>query len=335
MATARHGFSRMVRGCQCRYSTFYPQAQSIGQPRRFSVSSVQRKDATTEKADGNQELVARAQALGLKIARRLPRLQESDPRGKKPKQTFMNMGEPEPFEDDFPEEEEDDISTIGHKELEHHREMREYARLAAWEMPLLAKLAKPFEPPTMDTPLRFRYTTYMGEQHPAEKKVVVEFCPGDMPNLTSIQMDKLKKLVGPRYNPETDIIRMSCEMFETQAQNKRYLGDMVDQLLEEARDPTDTFEDVPLDTRHHIFKQKPKFPKEWRLTEERRAELEASRTLAKQKDQERLLSGAVVDGVKQIEDAMAKPVEIKLPVAEMAVAGKGRTTKGRRIAVRR
>ena len=75
----------------------------------------------------------------------------------------------------------------------------------------------------------------MGEQHPAEKKVVLEFSPADMPNLTDIQRDKLRKLVGVRYNPESDIVKMSCEMFETQAQNKRYLGDLVDKLLEEAR----------------------------------------------------------------------------------------------------
>jgi small subunit ribosomal protein S35 len=75
----------------------------------------------------------------------------------------------------------------------------------------------------------------MGEQHPAEKKVVLEFTPADMPNLTEIQRDKLRKLAGVRYNPESDIVKMSCEMFETQAQNKRYLGDLVDKLLEEAR----------------------------------------------------------------------------------------------------
>ena len=50
--------------------------------------------------------------------------------------TFMNMGE-----DELVEEEEDNspgISTLGHGELEAHREKRHYARLAAWEMPLLA-----------------------------------------------------------------------------------------------------------------------------------------------------------------------------------------------------
>jgi small subunit ribosomal protein S35 len=97
------------------------------------------------------------------------------------------------------------------------------------------ELAKPFEPPGKDQPLRFRYTTYLGEEHPAEKKVVLQFCTKDMPDLTEVQREKLIKLVGVRYNPESDVVKMSCEMFETQAQNKRYLGDLVDTLLREAR----------------------------------------------------------------------------------------------------
>lgn len=40
------------------------------------------------------------------------------------------MGEDELFEGD-------DMSTLGHGNLEQHREIREYARIAAWEMPLL------------------------------------------------------------------------------------------------------------------------------------------------------------------------------------------------------
>lgn len=75
----------------------------------------------------------------------------------------------------------------------------------------------------------------MGEQHPAEKKVVLEFSPADMPGLTKVQADKLRKLAGVRYNPEKDVVKMSCEMFETQAQNKRYLGDVVESLLKEAK----------------------------------------------------------------------------------------------------
>ena len=83
--------------------------------------------------------------------------------------------------------------------------------------------------------LRFRYTTYMGEFHPADRKVVVEFCPNDLVDLTDVQRMKLKKLAGARYNPEKDIVKMSCERFEHQAQNKRYLGDTVQKLIEAAK----------------------------------------------------------------------------------------------------
>ncbi len=74
----------------------------------------------------------------------------------------------------------------------------------------------------------------MGEFHPAEKKVVVEFSPKDLP-LTEAQQLKLKKLLGPRFNPETEVAKMSCEQFEHQAQNKRYLGDLVDSLIKNAK----------------------------------------------------------------------------------------------------
>lgn len=38
--------------------------------------------------------------------------------------------------DDSPED--DDITSMAHAELEVHREMREYARITAWDMPLLS-----------------------------------------------------------------------------------------------------------------------------------------------------------------------------------------------------
>lgn len=96
-------------------------------------------------------------------------------------------------------------------------------------------MAKPFVLPTAQQPLRFRYTSYLGEYHPAEKKVVVEFCPGDMPGLTDQQKVKLAKLLGSRYNPQTEIAKMSCDSFESSAQNKRYLGDLVERLIDEAK----------------------------------------------------------------------------------------------------
>ncbi|KAF8252322.1 hypothetical protein K440DRAFT_504399, partial [Wilcoxina mikolae CBS 423.85] len=143
----------------------------------------------------------------------------------------------------------DGLTSMAHGELDQHREARHYARIAAYEMPLLSQLATPFVPPPRSRPLRFRYTTYMGEEHPAESKVVVAFKTSDL-FLTVVERRKFVKLVGSRYNPQTKMVKMSCEMFEHQAQNKRYLSDLIDKLLAEARDPTDTFEDIPPDYRH-------------------------------------------------------------------------------------
>ncbi|KAI9838807.1 MAG: 37S ribosomal protein S24, mitochondrial, partial [Thelocarpon superellum] len=221
---------------------------------------------------------------------------------------FLAMGEkdektyPAP-----PEFEEDEMSSLGHGFLEQHREIREFARIAAWEMPLLSKLAQPFVPPAHDQPLRFRYTTYMGETHPAEKKVVVEFCTRDLPGLTESQREKLIKLVGVRYNPETDVVKMSSEMFETQAQNKRYLGDLVDTLLREARDSKDTFADIPFDFRHHTYKTRLSFPEEWRMTPERRQHLLDARAKQALEQETEHEQGKIVDGTAEIARALVAP----------------------------
>lgn len=74
----------------------------------------------------------------------------------------------------------------------------------------------------------------MGELHPAESKVVVEFSPRDL-GLNDAQQLKLKKLLGVRYDPEIDIAKMSCEQYEHQAQNKRYLSDVVNTLVAQAK----------------------------------------------------------------------------------------------------
>ena len=151
--------------------------------------------------------------------------------------------------------------------------------------------AKPFELPTPETPLRFRYTSYMGETHPAEPKVVVEFCSGDLP-LEPRQRLKLVKLLGPRYDPQKDLARMSCEKFEHSTQNKRYLLDLVNTLIKEARCESqaeggkDAFEDVPVDFRHVKWKPKLEFPEEWKMTPQRRAELQAAWRKSEQRENE-------------------------------------------------
>ena len=57
---------------------------------------------------------------------------------------LLAMGEDEPEDvGEDPEFEGDDITALGHGELEQHREMREYARIAVWEMPLLSSSFPP------------------------------------------------------------------------------------------------------------------------------------------------------------------------------------------------
>lgn len=56
-------------------------------------------------------------------------------RNARQKMGLLNMNEKDSVED--PEFEEDDVTALAHGDLEQHREFREYARLMAWEMPLL------------------------------------------------------------------------------------------------------------------------------------------------------------------------------------------------------
>ena len=210
-------------------------------------------------------------------------------------------------DDDY---DENNITTVAESQLELHREVREYMRIAAWDMPLLGKFAKKFKQPSLDQPLRFRYTTYMGESHPAQKKVVVEFCVKDLPGLSQQQQDKLIKLVGVRYNPDTDVVRMSCEKFEEAAQNKRYLGDLVGKLVTEAKDKAETFADVPFDFRHHKPKKAARFPEEWKLKPERVQELLEERKEAKLLSEGR----TIVDGSRLVEEYITVLPQIRGPV---------------------
>ncbi|KAI5207717.1 hypothetical protein E4T39_01752 [Aureobasidium subglaciale] len=243
-------------------------------------------------------------------------------------QGFFQMGEKEdigPDEDDF---QGDDISSLGHGELEKTREIREYARLAGWEMPLLANLTKPYTPPTAATPLRFRYTTYMGEQHPASRKVVVEFDPSDL-SLTPAHTQNLIKLAGVRYNPVTKIVKMSCEDHETQAQNKRYLGDTIKGLIAKAKSPeSEWLKDIPVDFRHAKPKKRFQFPEEWLLTEERKKELEARREARQLAEQTKKESPAgLIDGIKEIEEA--RNIDLSRVEAPMMAAAKMPMAKGK------
>lgn len=142
--------------------------------------------------------------------------------------------------------------------------------------------------------------------------------------LSPVQRDKLIKLAGPRYNPDTDIIKMSCEDFDTQAQNKRFLGETIHRLLEEAKDSKDTFADVPFDFRHHKPKVRHVFPEEWRLTPERKKYLEEKRAQALRVDSDREGKGLLVDGRKLIDTNLFTAPE---PEPVMVAGPRGKTLR--------
>ncbi|KAF2223995.1 mitochondrial ribosomal subunit protein-domain-containing protein [Elsinoe ampelina] len=230
------------------------------------------------------------------------------------------MADPDP--EIAPDEEfkDDDISSLAHGELDQHREMREYMRLASWEMPMLSTLTTPFSPPTSATPLRWRYTTYLGTEHPAANKVVLTFSPAAL-GLTPQQTAKLIKLAGPRYQPHQGLIKMSSESFNSQAQNKRYLGDTLAKLIEEAKNEEDTMEDIPFDFRHAKENARLHFPKEWRLTSERKLELERKRQEAKHVPEGQEVP-QIVDGIRAIEEGRYKMVDALEQAAAQGATGR-------------
>lgn len=132
------------------------------------------------------------------------------------------------------------------------------------------------------------------------------------------------KLAGPRYNPSTGIIKLSCEQFDTQAQNKRFLGTTIETLIKEAKDTKETFEDVPFDFRHHKPKKFHKFPEAWALTPERKMYLENKRAEKKKLDEEKLYNGQLVDGKTVIDTSL--PFLGAEQVAEPVMAGVGAKT---------
>lgn len=145
----------------------------------------------------------------------------------------------------------DDIPSLGHLQLRDHRLQREYNRIAAYELPQLAQFATPYRKRTDKQALKFRYTTYMGEPHAAESKVVVTFKTNDLKDLTPEQRHKLRLLAGVRYDHEQDTVKISATAFPEAAQNANYIGEILRSLLTETTDPKkDTFADIPLRTSH-------------------------------------------------------------------------------------
>ena len=144
--------------------------------------------------------------------------------------------------------------------------------------------------------------------------MVCEFCTRDLASAASMtepQRIKLIKLLGARYNPDTDVVKMSSEMHETPMQNKRYLVDLINSIIKEAKDASDMFDDVPLDFRHHKPKKTWVFPQEWKLDAGRRDQLLAERERLKMLQDAQVVREEVIEGKTILEQAIkAMPKDV-------------------------
>lgn len=164
----------------------------------------------------------------------------------------------------------DELPSQAQDLVAQHREQRFYNRLAAYELPLLTQYRQEYRRPSHRThPVEYRFTTYIGEEHPNARKVVLKTKVSDL-GLNEKQKHKFCVLATTRYDATTDIFRMSSDRYPEAAQNARFLNDVFQRLLRECKDMSDDFSDVPLDTRHTQAKMLRKrrkdyqFPEEWK-----------------------------------------------------------------------
>jgi small subunit ribosomal protein S35 len=175
MATALQGFRFTARGCLCQPRAPKHATKSIGRRRPFSTTALRCQEKGEQK-DKEEKDLDPALRVALNKTKKAPDAQygrfleaevsNTDQRLRnfqqrqtaslqnriktpvfpwqnvleRPTKTFLNTNEQDPIDGfpDFDESEDADLTVLGHGELERHREMRHYARLAAWEMPMLS-----------------------------------------------------------------------------------------------------------------------------------------------------------------------------------------------------
>jgi small subunit ribosomal protein S35 len=96
------------------------------------------------------------------------------------------------------------------------------------------EFAEEFIPPSPTSILCFKNSYYIGESSPIQNKVVLTIELHSIKALlTQKQLHKFVLLCGPRFNGIE--FKFSCDKFPHANQNKKYLSDLVDKLLEEAK----------------------------------------------------------------------------------------------------
>ena len=118
---------------RAQYEAFSPNEQKIFREERKKIYDYFTSPEVESEMQGEiSNLVNQTELDAPHVDVQRPRI----PRG------FWNMGEANREAAGIDEEfMGDDLTELGHAELEQHRELRHYARIAAWEMPLLSSMS--------------------------------------------------------------------------------------------------------------------------------------------------------------------------------------------------
>lgn len=150
------------------------------------------------------------------------------------------------------------------------RKIGQIERISAYEMPLLAKYRQEYVP-AEDTksPIKLTFNSDFSDETGSafNRKVTLTVQLAHL-KLDDKQAKKFKILSGNKFDHNKDVFRLSSEKFQEATQNARWLVETFNRLLTESKDLSkDSFDDVPLDTRHSKpYARKPayEFPEEWK-----------------------------------------------------------------------
>jgi small subunit ribosomal protein S35 len=102
----------------------------------------------------------------------------------------------------------------------------------------LTEYVTPYRPPADEQILRFQRIRHLGEEHPLDAKAVMTVKLDALCRVAQLdekQRHKFILLCASHYNQATGELRFSCERFPTYNQNKRYLSDILDRVLDEVK----------------------------------------------------------------------------------------------------